>query len=70
MTLNEYKNYLIDNLNISEDVIDCVTNINGYNEDTLNDILYYYTSYESLEQYTEPEDINTYDLYYKGGDNK
>ena len=49
MTLDEYKSYLIDNLNISEDTIDCVTSINGYNEDTLDDILYYYTGYRNIE---------------------
>ena len=68
MTLDEYKSYLIDNLNISEDTIDCITNINGYNEDTLNDILYYYTGYRNIEQYTVYEDSVTYDEYYKGGE--
>ena len=68
MTLDEYKLYLINNLNISKDTIDCVTNINGYNENTLNDILYYYTGYRDLEQYTEYEDSVTYDEYYKGGE--
>ena len=68
MTLDEYKSYLIDNLNISEDTIDCVTNINGYNEYTLNNILYYYTGYRDIEQYTEYEDSITYEEYYKGGE--
>ena len=61
MTLDKYKSYLIDNLNISEDTIDCVTSINGYNEDTLNNILYYYTGYRNIEQYTEYEDSITYE---------
>ena len=68
MTLDKYKSYLIDNLNISEDTIDCVTSINGYNEDTLNNILYYYTGYRNIEQYTEYEDSITYEEYYKGGE--
>ena len=68
MTLDEYKSYLINNLNISEDTIDCVTNINGYNEYTLNNILYYYTGYRDIEQYTEYEDSITYEEYYKGGE--
>lgn len=69
MTLNEYKNYLINNLSINEDTIDCITNINGYNEDTLNDILYYYTNYRDLKQYLEYEDRETYkEYYYEGGE--
>lgn len=66
MELNEYYNYLINNIGISEEVLKCITSINGYNENTLNDILYYYTSYKNLEQYTEFEDIMTYDEYYGG----
>lgn len=68
MTLDKYRSYLINNLNISEDTIDCITSINGYNEDTLNNILYYYTGYRDLEQYLEYEDSETYDEYYKGGE--
>lgn len=40
MTLDEYKNYLINNLSINEETINCITGINGYNENTLNNILY------------------------------
>ena len=68
MELNEYYNYLINNIGINEEVLKCITNINGYNENTLNDILYYYTSYKDLEQYTEFEDIMTYDKYYGGNE--
>lgn len=65
MSLEDYSNYLIENLGVSEEVVNCITSINGYNEDTLNDILYYYTGYRDLEQYTECEDIDTYEEYYK-----
>lgn len=68
MELNEYYNYLINNIGISEEVLKCITNINGYKEDTLNDILYYYTGCKDLEQYTEFEDIMTYDKYYGGNE--
>jgi hypothetical protein len=64
MNLEEYSNYLIDNLGISEDTIRCVTGINGYNENTLDDILYYYTGYRTIEQYTLCEDLETYREYY------
>lgn len=64
MSLEDYSNYLIDNLGISEEVINCITGINGYNENTLDDILYYYTSYKTIEQYTRYEDLETYRRYY------
>ena len=64
MTVNEYENYLINNVGVKEEVINCITSINGYNENTLDSILYYYTGYRDLEQYTEYEDLETYKEYY------
>lgn len=64
MSLKEYVNYLIDNLGVNEDVVNCITSINGYNENTLDDILYYFTGYRDLEQYTRYEDLETYREYY------
>ena len=64
MELKEYSNYLIEYLGINEETIKCITGINGYNEDTLDSILYYYTGYRDLEQYTEYEDRETYREYY------
>jgi hypothetical protein len=40
-------------LGISEDTLQIITNINGYNEDTLNDILYTKFGYRSIEQMEE-----------------
>lgn len=65
MSLKEYSNYLIDNLGINEEVINCITSINGYNEKTFDNILYYYTGYRDLEQYLECEDKETYKEYYE-----
>ena len=65
MSLEDYNNYLINNLGISEEVINCITSINGYNEETLDSILYYYTGYRDLKQYTEYEDKETYKEYYE-----
>lgn len=65
MSLKEYVNYLIDNLGINEEVINCITGINGHNENTLDDILYYYTGYRTIEQYTCYEDLETYREYYE-----
>lgn len=64
MNKKEYTEYLIDFLGIDEKVISCVTSINGYNEETLDSILYYFTGYRDLEQYLEYEDRETYREYY------
>ena len=65
MSLEEYSNYLIEYLGVNEETIKCVTGINGYNEETLNSILYYFTGYRDIEQYTECEDKETYREYYQ-----
>jgi hypothetical protein len=39
----------------TDEEIDLVTNINGYSEETLNDILYARTGYRDIEQYEEAE---------------
>ena len=64
MELNEYYDYLIENLGVNEETIKCITGINGYNEKTLDSVLYYYTGYRDLEQYTRYEDLETYREYY------
>lgn len=35
----------------TEEELQLVTSINGYNEETLNDIIYVRTGYHSIEQY-------------------
>jgi hypothetical protein len=40
-------------LGISEDTLQIITNINGYNENTLNDVLYARFGYRDLEQMEE-----------------
>lgn len=64
MSLKDYSNYLIENVGVNEEVVNCITSINGYNEDTLDNILYYYTGYRDLKQYTRYEDLETYKEYY------
>ena len=68
MKLEEYYNYLIDMDIASEDTLRCITSINGYNEDTLDSVLYYYTGYRDIKQYTEYNDIRTYQEYYSQDD--
>ena len=65
MELNEYYDYLINNIGVNEETIRCITGINGYNEETLDSILYYFTGYRDLEQYLECEDKETYKKYYE-----
>ena len=48
--LEDIWSYLEDNGIVSLETLQVVTSINGYNEDTLNDILYATTGYRSLEQ--------------------
>lgn len=64
MSLEDYNNYLINNVGVNEETINCITSINGYNEETLDSILYYYTGYRDLKQYLEYEDRETYKEYY------
>lgn len=53
--LNDLWDYIIDNGLASEEALQLVTNINGYNEDTLNNVLYATTGYRDLEQLENEE---------------
>ena len=64
MSLEQYYDYLIEYLGVNEETIKCITSINGYNEETLDSVLYYFTGYRDLEQYLEYEDRETYREYY------
>ena len=65
MNLQEYYDYLVDYEIVSEETLDIITRINGYNEDTLDDVLYCVSGYHDIEQYLEYEDMDTYLEYYK-----
>lgn len=65
MELDEQFNYLVECEICTEDEMKLVTSINGYNEESVNDILYVRTSYRDMEQYLEYEDKETYNEYYK-----
>lgn len=64
MELNEIFNYLEDIGIATGQEIQLITDINGWNEETANDILYARTGYRDLEQYTEYEDTETYNEYF------
>lgn len=64
MNLEQYYNYLLENGIVSEETLNVVTSINGYNEKTLDDVLYVKSGYRDIEQYLEYEDEETYEEYY------
>ena len=68
MNLEEYYNYLIDTDIVSEDSLRLITRINGYNEQTLDDVLYCTTGYRDIEQYLEYNDKETFKEYYSQDD--
>jgi len=48
--LEEYWEYLTSYSIATEEELSLVTSMNGYNEETLNSVLYVRTGYRSLEQ--------------------
>lgn len=65
MTLDEYYNYLLDTNIAEEQTLDVAVALDGYCEDTLDNVLYVLTGYREIEQYLEFEDPETYETYYK-----
>lgn len=62
MTKNEIWDYLLESGTATEEELKLVTCINGFNEDTLNSVIYARTGYRSVEQLTgQDEDDNTID---------
>lgn len=53
MTLAEQWDYLIENGIVSEETLRVVTNINGYNQKTINDVIYAVTGYRDIQQLIE-----------------
>ena len=51
MELNEYYEWLINEGIATEEELQLITDINGYNEETLDDVLYCRTGYRNVEQY-------------------
>ena len=70
MKLNQYYDYLIDYELVSNETLDIITSVNGYNEKTLDDVLYCISGYRDIEQYLEYEDIENYNLYYGDDENE
>ena len=53
MTLQEMWDYLTESGIATEDELKLVTDINGYNEETMLDVLYARTGYRNFEQLEE-----------------
>lgn len=68
MELNEIYDYFVEYGIATEEEIQLVTDINGWNEDTFNDILFARSGYRDMEQYLMYEDEDTYNEYF--GDNE
>ena len=52
--------FILENQIASEDALHLVTNINGYNMETLNDVLYSNTGYHDIKQLWDCEKENFY----------
>ena len=70
MELDEQFNYLVNYEICTEEEMKLVTSINGYNEESVNDILYVREGYRYMEQYLEYEDKETYNEYYREEEEK
>lgn len=70
MELEEYYSYLIDTNIVSEDSLRLITDINGYNENTLDDVLHFQTGYRDIKSYLYYEDNDTFKEYYSQDDIK
>lgn len=53
MKINNLWNKIISYSIATEEELQLITSINGYKEETLNDVIYARTGYRSLEQYEE-----------------
>ena len=54
--INATWDFLIDNELLSEEALRIIIRINGYNIETVNDVLYFLTGYRDLDQLKEYED--------------
>lgn len=50
MSTSELWDYMLEHGIATEETLQIITNINGYNEQTLLDVLYAVTGYRSIEQ--------------------
>lgn len=56
MTFTEQYDFLHEVFGISEEALDLAYAIGGFTDEVTNNILHYYTGYNSIEQYIECEE--------------
>lgn len=62
--------YIINMGITTQEAINLVCDINGSSLDTINDIIYATQGYNTLQQYLEFEDYDTFKEYYEEEDNE
>lgn len=62
--------YIIEMGITTQEAINLVCDINGSSLDTINDIIYATQGYNTLQQYLEFEDYDTFKEYYEEEDNE
>jgi len=50
MTIEQQWDYLVENGIVLEETLKIITSINGYNQETINDVIYTATGYRDIEQ--------------------
>ena len=70
MNFENAYDYIIDMGLTTKEAIDLVCDINGSSLDTINDIIYATQGYNTLQQYLEFEDYDTFKEYYEEEDNE
>lgn len=53
MPITEAWDLLVESGLVSNETLEIITSINGYSEDTLNDVLYVTTGYRNFDQWLE-----------------
>ena len=53
MTIEDVWDYLVESQIATKEELTLITNINGYNEQSLNDVIYARTGYHDIEQLQE-----------------
>jgi len=53
MTIEDVWDYLVESQIATKEELTLITNINGYNEQSLNDVIYARTGYRDIEQLQE-----------------
>lgn len=60
-TEDEIYEFILEHGSVSEDALQLVVTINGYNADTLNDVIYAVEGYRSIDDWIESEYHDEYE---------